>query len=386
MNISKDPFKELKEIMIDFLPDVVGISIRNIDSTNKRKVVFYYSFLKDTIDIIKKYSKAKVVVGGSGFSMFSREIMEDEPRIDFGVFLEGEVTFPMLLRNLDRPQDVSSVFYRKNGKVVFSGPGERIDLNSIESPDRLFVSMDNYKDIPESVGVETKRGCILNCTYCIYGFLNGKELRLREPLKVVDEIELLVNEHGVQRFTFIDSVFNIPKKHAEKICAEIIQRRIKVNWSAWFIERGLTREFVEMIMEAGCKNIILSPDGFSNRVLKKLGKNLTKKDITDSYKILKDFDDIEVSYNFFKNPPGQSFKDFFSIVLFCVKAKLQMKRRVHFEFNSLRIEPHTRLYQIALDEGFVEENESLLYPKYYTNLNTILIDNIFNLIMRISGK
>ena len=55
----------------------------------------------------------------------------------------------------------------------------------------------------------------LDCIYCIYGFLNGKELRLRKPTKVVDEIEILVKNRGVERFTFVDAVFNIPNDHAE---------------------------------------------------------------------------------------------------------------------------------------------------------------------------
>ena len=45
--------------------------------------------------------------------------------------------------------------------------------------------------------VVDERGCVLDCVYCIYGFLNGKTLRLRTPARVVDEIESLVGNHGV---------------------------------------------------------------------------------------------------------------------------------------------------------------------------------------------
>src|SRR3990167_8308045 len=202
-NTSESPFGDLAKIVKDFVPDVIGISLRNIDSTNKRKAVFYYGYLKDAIDVIKTCSNARIIVGGSGFSIFAKEIMEDEPRIDYGVFLEGEVTFPKLLQNLDSPENVESVFYRKNGKVFFPVPGRQVDLNGINLPDRGAIPLDKYKKIPEAIVVETKRGCILDCIYCIYGFLNGKELRLRDPMKVVDEIELLVKKYDVQRFTFV---------------------------------------------------------------------------------------------------------------------------------------------------------------------------------------
>jgi len=386
-NISEDPFKDFDNIIKEFSPDVIGISLRNIDSTNKRVVVFYYDYLKQKLDIIDASSSiAKIIIGGSGFSMFAKEIMEDEPRIDFGIFLEGEITFPKLLQNLDRPENVKSIFYRKEGGLVFTGPGEQIDLNTVPFPDRKSIPLSDYESYRDAIGIETKRGCILNCIYCIYGFLNGKELRLREPSKIVDEIEMLVRDYGIARFTFVDSVFNIPKKHAEMICNEIIKRGIKVRWSAWFNEKELTRDFIELVRDAGCNNVILSPDGFSKRVLEKLGKNITKADIIKSYNVLKGLSGFEVSYNFFKNPPGQSLIAFLMLVFFCLKARFQMGKRVHFEFNSMRIEPHTKLHKIAIEEGFAKRGENLLYPKYYTNPRTPYIEKLFNIMLKLKRK
>lgn len=385
-NTSKRPFEELKEIVEDFSPDAIGISLRNIDSTNKREVVFYYSFLKKAIDVIREASNARIIVGGSGFSMFANEIMEDEPRIDYGVFLEGERTVSALLDNISVPESVKGIFYRKDGNVLFSGAGGQVDLNSVGLPDRGLVPVGDYKDVPEAIGIETKRGCALKCVYCIYGFLNGKEYRLREPKRIVDDIEHLVNEKGIETFTFVDSVFNIPLRHAEDICEEIIKRDLKVKWSAWFSEKGLKKEFVELVKAAGCKKVILSPDGCSDRVLKALEKNITKKDILKSYEVLKSIDGYEVCYNFFKNPPCQSLAAFLSMLFFCVKAKMQMGRRVHFEFNSMRVEPHTKLYQIALKEGFVNKGDNLLYPKYYTNPGTRYIEKLFNAVLKLKGK
>lgn len=385
-NTSKRPFEELKETVEDFSPDAIGISLRNIDSTNKREVVFYYSYLKKAIDVIKEASNARIIVGGSGFSMFAKEIMEEESRIDYGVFLEGERTVSDLLNNISSPESVKGIFYRKDGNILFSGAGGQVDLNSVSIPDRGLVPLGDYKGVPEAIGIETKRGCALKCVYCIYGFLNGKEYRFREPKKIVDDIEHLLNKNGIDTFTFVDSVFNIPLKHAEDICEEIIRRGLNVKWSAWFSEKGLKKEFIELAKAAGCKKVILSPDGYSDRVLKALEKNITKKDILKSYELLKSIDGYEVCYNFFKNPPGQSLMAFLSMIFFCVKAKMQMGRRVHFEFNSMRVEPHTKLYQIALKEGFVNKVDNLLYPKYYTNPGTRYIEKLFNAVLKLKGK
>lgn len=384
-NTAERPLQELGEVIAGFAPDVVGISLRNIDSTNKRRVVFYYARLKETIDVVKRATGAKVVVGGSGFSMFAEEIMADEPRLDFGVFLEGEAAFPELLENLEAPQRVKSVYYRRGGTVHFTGARDQVDLDAVALPDRQALAAYLSPLNPDAVGVETKRGCTLDCIYCVYGFLNGKALRFRAPERVVDEIESLVRDYGVQSITFVDSVFNLPRRHAEAICREMIRRGLRVRWSAWFNERGLTREFVELARDAGCRNVILSPDAFSDATLRRLGKNIRTADILRSHEVLREIGGFEVSYNFFKNPPGQTLRAALSLLGFAVRAKRQLGSRVHFEFSSMRVEPHTRLHAVALEEGLVRAGENLLFPRYYTNPGTRYIERAFNLLLALKG-
>jgi len=385
-NVGQRPYGELGKIIATFAPDVVGISLRNIDSTNKRRVVFYYANLKPLIDTVKTHTAAPIVIGGSGFSMFAREILADEPRIDYGVFLEGEITFPKLLANLRTPENVESVFYRRDGTVHFTGAGSAADLDAVPLPTRDCVTLADYRHIPDAIGVETKRGCLLDCVYCIYGFLNGKVLRLRDPIHVADEIEDLAKNHGIERFTFVDSVFNVPPDHAAAVCREMIRRNLKVGWSAFFNEKTLTREFIELARDAGCRNFILSPDGFSDETLRRLGKNIRKKDILRSHSLLKELDAFELSYNFFKNPPGQTLSAALSLLSFSIRAKREMGPRVHFEFSPIRVEPHTKLAQAAVEEGVIRPGENLLFPKYYTNARTWYVEKLFNLLLVLSGK
>ena len=385
LNLSPKPFEEMKKIITGYSPDVIGISLRNIDSTNKRTVTFYYKTVKDMIDVIKSCSDAYIVVGGSGFSIFADEIMKDESRIDYGVFLEGEITFSQLLDNLRTPENVSSLYYRKDGNVVYTGPGSLPGGRQMNIIKKGEIPVEKYKQFRDAIGIETKRGCSLHCIYCIYPFLNGRQYRLRDHSIVVDEIEYLFNEHGMERFMFVDSVFNIPQKHAQDICREIIKRKLKVKWSAWFNEKYLDRELITLAKDAGCDNFIFSPDGFSDDVLEKLGKNLNREDILKAYRILERISGVEINYNFFKNPPGQNFSNLFSIAWFVIRAKMKLKRRVHFEFNSLRIEPHTKLCEIALKEKLIKKSDNLLFPKYYTQRKTWFIDEFFNLILRLKG-
>ncbi len=376
LNTTTNPFEKLKETLDKFQPDVVGISLRNIDSTNKKIITFYYPYLKQTMDVIKTSCNALTVLGGPGFSMFAEEIMKDEPRIDYGVYLEGEETFPELIENLHQPEKVKSVYFRKNGQIIFSG--SRSKTLQFIKPDRKLFPSEDYLNMTNAIGVETKRGCMLECVYCVYGYLNGKKYRLKDSEFVADEVESMINAFGIEEFTFVDSVFNVPLDHAVDVCQKFIDRKMKTKWSAWFNERYITQAFIELAEKAGCNHVILSPDGFSDQTLKTLGKNLRSSDIWRVLNILSKFPHIEISYNFFKNPPGQNFRNFLSILVFTLYAKLRLKGRVHFEFNSIRIEPHTRLHRLALRQGVVNLDETLLFPKYYTNDKSRYSDRFFD--------
>lgn len=387
-NTVDHPFVELCDLIDTFKPDIIGISLRNIDSTNKRKVVFYYRYLEKMLDALEGRMKTPIIIGGSGFSMFAEEIMAREPRIAFGIYLEGERVFSELLTKLNRPQEVDSIFYRdKEGKVRFTGRDQHMDISHLQMPRWDFLTdLVPYKKYREAFGVETKRGCALGCIYCVYGFLNGKNYRLKRVEAIVDEIETLVKTHGVQRFTFVDSTFNIPFEHAEAVCRELVRRNLQIRWSAWFNEHFFNKDFLELLERAGCDHIIFSPDGFADSVLKKLGKNIKQKNILHCYYLLRKNKHFEVSYNFFKNPPGQTIVNFFSMILFALQAKIQLRHRVHFEFSALRIEPYTKLREIAVEEGSACEGECLLEPRYYTNNKTWYIEAIFNKMLVWFGK
>jgi len=384
-NIAADPYGELAAAIRAFQPEAVGLSLRNIDSTNKRVVVFYYQYFKDMLDVIRQETAAPLIVGGSGFSMFAETVMEDAGLVDFGVYLEGERTFPALLDNLDAPERVASVFYRKGGRVRYSGDGLKVAGDDLPEPDFGVLPVTPYLAMPWGVGLETKRGCALSCVYCPYGFLNGKKYRLKDPKRVADEAETLA-ARGARRFTFLDSVFNLPKEHAAAVCRELAARKTGLRWSAWFNERELDAPLLDLAVAAGCENVILSPDAFSDAALARLGKSIRKADILRAYVLLKDRPELEVSWNFFKNPPGQTFGAFLCMAAFVIRARLHLGRRAHFEFNSLRVEPHTALHKIALAEGVAGEGDDLLRPLYYTQKRTAFIERLFNAALRLAGK
>ncbi len=365
LNVMQDPLVALREKIMEMDPEIVGLSLKYASTVTSGSVEQCQQITKE----IRKvgHSRIKILIGGTGFSVNAEKLMKNLPEIDYGVFNEGEESTPELLENLENPETIKGILFRKKDKIIFSGERRRIDLRAFPIPRRDLADMIKYLDLPYILGVQTKRGCVVKCIYCAYPNIDGTSLRLRHPEHVVDEIDQLVNLYGVKSIAFVDNVFNIPLVHAEQICRNIIKRKVDVQWTAWFHPKYVSMEFVELAREAGCNRFEFSPDGFSDRALRNLGKNMTKRDIVNTYNIIKDMKGVEVRYNFFFWPPGQNLATFFETTYFKLKLKLTFGRRLlNSKFAAIVIDPNTKLYKIALQKGIIKEDRDLFVaPQFY---------------------
>ncbi|MBM4055026.1 MAG: radical SAM protein [Planctomycetes bacterium] len=381
-NLSLNPTDDLTKVIQDYHPQVIGISLRNIDNQSRKKPLNYYGDFQDLLHTIKKTApSAHIIVGGTGFSMFAREIMDTNSEINYGVYLEGEETLSELVDNLDQPDKVKGVYYRKNGTVCYTGSRMLPQFEKFPAPRRDIVNPVPYKSGEASIGIQTQRGCPLHCAYCNYPALNGNRLRSRSPENVVNEVEALVHTYGIQHFMFADSLFNRPLEHAAGICKEIIRRNLqdKINWMCWLDVRGVTKDFLHLLKNAGCSGISFSPDGLSTSSLTSLGKGIKERDVWNLLKLIATdplTKDIKFIITMFINSPGETYFGmikmlFYKFVSLIVKKIL--KRNINVQVGWIRLEPDTEIYNIAIKQEIISPAKSLLPA------NTDDIKNLFYL-------
>jgi anaerobic magnesium-protoporphyrin IX monomethyl ester cyclase len=97
------------------------------------------------------------------------------------------------------------------------------DLDSIE-PDWDILEWSKYTYIPLGKRVaipNMARGCPFTCSFCSQ-WKFWRDYRVRDPIKVVDEIENLVNEHDVGFFILADEEPTINRKKFIEFCEELI--------------------------------------------------------------------------------------------------------------------------------------------------------------------
>ena len=212
-------------------PDVIGVSVRNIDNS-------------DTIALRHYTPEAAAVLGAlraaaphcrrarrrRGLRCRTR-IALPELGVDYAVAGDGERASVSLVDALARAGRWARCLARApRGRIEFTPPGEDADLDALPPPTLArWLDVRRYQRHGATVPIQTKRGCVYKCVYCTYRNVEGWGYRLRDPELVADEIAELRREAGVGTFDFVDSTFNSPPGHAIEVCEAIVHARLRVQ-------------------------------------------------------------------------------------------------------------------------------------------------------------
>jgi len=273
-NFSENPQDDLKQKLTDFNPEVVAFSIRNVDNNAFPKATSYLDYYKSMTKVIKETGNSLLVVGGSAFTIFPEYFLQ-ELQADFGISGEGEYAFLKLL------DEIKTGVFEKN-KVIYSDSIK--DINFEHFPSRNGFDVEKYFQMGGCINIQMKRGCAFDCSYCTYPSIEGHCYRMREPKKIVDEIQYWYETKGVTHYFFVDSVFNHPEEYALEVINEIVKRKLDIKWSGFFAPI-FSETFVDACLSAGLASMDLGTDAFSNVTLKGFHKFFTVDDIFRSCEI-----------------------------------------------------------------------------------------------------
>lgn len=270
----------VEAMVAEFQPDVVGVSMRNVDNVQYHNP---RSFVQETVDVCRRLravTTAPLVLGGSAFSVFPRELFE-LTGVDFGIQGEGERTLLALLASLHagRPLDgIPGLYHRAadgSPRWLSTSPN---DVAFTSEPHHDRELLEAYVKGGSLPGIQTQRGCPLRCTYCTYPLIEGKRSRYRTGAQVVAEMKRML-ELGV-RYTFIvDSVFNTRPDHVARICEALIDAKLPMEWECFLRPRNATKELLALMQRAGLRHVEFGSDSFSDPVLKSYAKSFTFDEI-----------------------------------------------------------------------------------------------------------
>ncbi|MFH1904150.1 MAG: lipid biosynthesis B12-binding/radical SAM protein [bacterium] len=335
-------------------PNIIGVSIRNIDNVNYLSEQRYIDVAKDIVQTIHAQTSVPVVLGGAGFSIMPEAILR-EVGADYGIVGEGEALMLEFVANAEKGEYPKKRCIRAISKLS----GEKI-------PSAYYDPkiMEFYLKRGNIGSVQTKRGCTHKCVYCSYPILEGTSIRCRDPKAVVDDIQMLTDTHKAKYIFFTDSVFNDDQKHYLNVVREMAKRGVSIPWTAFFKPEKLDDEIIALMKQTGLKAAELGSDAPANTTLRKLGKSFLFKDIiecNDSFVR----SGIATAHYYMFGCPGETRET----VLEGIENIKSLRKAVSFIFMGIRILPGTGLEHIALKEGLLSNGQDLLKSVYYISPN-----------------
>ncbi len=335
-------FTSLKREIIDFRPDYIAISLRNIDNVAYPASRFYLPAYASLAEKVKAICKAPIILGGSAFSLFPEEIAQ-QMGADRGVIGEGEKLFWMLPREGSR-------------KIMKSEVIAAEDISFPRNIEELFPRFRRYR----TIGIQTARGCPNHCIYCTYPQLEGATRRARAPEHVVDEICMLNRDFGIRNFFIVDSLLNADIGHMVRILEKLIERRLSIRFSCYLQPHTPDPVIFRLLKKAGCVAVDFGTDSGSDTVLASLKKPFSKNDIRKASRACKEAG-VDFCHSLIFGGPGETSET----IEETVRLMEEISPRAVVAMTGIRIYPGTELARIALKEGVLDPGASLLAPRFY---------------------
>jgi anaerobic magnesium-protoporphyrin IX monomethyl ester cyclase len=291
-------------------PEIVGITCSSLT----------YSRCIDMAKAVKEaYSSCKVVVGGPHASYMPETLLQHS-EIDFVVVGEGEAAMVQLASSIQRGDSktvsatIPGVACKINGKTLQTPQQFISDLDTIPFPARHLLPMKMYDRVLPYIDtkpVDTMsiiRGCPYQCAYCETRELWGTSCRAFSPQRVVNEIKEITENYGTRGIYFVGDNFTINKNRTIELCRKIEENKFDLKWTCETRADLVNKEVLSEMKTAGCQTIFFGTESGSERIQKKLNKNIDLPEVKRVFELTRQVG-IKTATSFMLGIPGETVED-----------------------------------------------------------------------------
>jgi len=356
-------WEKIREQIRRHKPDIVGIT--NPSSAQVDNAIRVSEVAKDVDPSIL------TVVGGPHTSVRPAEFLEDARNVDVAVIGEGEYTMLDIMNCYEGKKDISEVegiAYRRGDAVILNRKRAFIEnLDALPFPSYHLVDMDKYLTprgiryrstrrrarALREISMITSRGCPFNCVFCSIHLHMGKAWRSHSKEYVVEHIEHVVRNYGVEHIHFEDDNITLDVERFEGILDGLTEKGVKFSWDTPNGIRAdkLTIDLLAKMKKTGCTDLTVGVESGDQFVLDTvIDKQLRLADVVKAARMCKSLN-IPLAAFFVIGFPGETKENMERTVKFAL-----MLRREYGVFMMLMIALPlygTRLYEICKQKGYL---------------------------------
>jgi anaerobic magnesium-protoporphyrin IX monomethyl ester cyclase len=340
-------------------------------------LVTHYKWTKWFSHTIKKHQPNAIQIVGNSVASSCPDVFLQNTPADFAVLGEGEYTAVALLdalRDGEDPTQLAGLAYRTDdGKIISNPRRPACDINSLPIPDWTPFDVERYKetsrkasmgsdsDEPVTFPVSTARGCAFRCTFCHFAFWHDP-YRYRRADLIVDEVEYVIREYGANYINFFDDLSFASLPQVEKVCDEILKRGVEFQWSASIRSDLFGNErrsyekrlrVAQKMKDAGCTGVGFSLESGSQEILDMMNKRVKVEYFEEQIKMCRKVG-LSVYTAVVFGYPIETPET--------IKATFDMCKEleVYPSIGFLMPLPATGMYQYAIDNGFITDEDKYL--------------------------
>ena len=313
----------------------------------------------ETAKQLKENTNVIVALMGPHATYFHKEILEQYNFVDICIRNEFEFSVKEICKAIKSSKslkDVLGITYRESSRVIINKNMPMIEnLDEVPFPDRNDFKLESYQQAfyggKKTALIISSRGCPYQCTFCLWpDTLYGHKHRERSPKNIVDEIEYLIKNHGVDEIYFDDDSFTVSKKHVVDVCKEIEARNIKIPWMCMGRVNNVDEEILSTMKNAGCKEIFYGFESGSQEILNHSCKNITLEQIKNAVSLTQKTG-ICAGGSFVFGLPKESMKTVKETIKFAKKLGAN-----YVQFTLAAPFPGTKLYEEAKQKNLLKLN------------------------------
>ena len=288
------------------------------------------------LNIIKKYNKATIILGGRYASDNFKNLKKYfNSLIDYIIKYDGEIGYVHLLKCLGKGEKkeclklVPNLIWISDNKLA-ENSFKTFDINKNMLPDWNLAEYGG-----DYIFYEAARGCNFRCRFCTY-WLTEKKLNFKSTEKIFNEWSTYY-KMGIKNIKIYDSTFAYPPERLIKLCRMLIKHNIKLKWSCYSRSTDIISEsMAELMAKAGCELVSIGIESGSDIILKNMSKLATVRNHEDAIKYLEKAG-IIAQCGFVIGFPGETLKTIEESYKFIINNNLRLVNIQPFTIRSLKM-------------------------------------------------
>lgn len=245
-------------------------------------------------DAIKKESNKTIIVFvGLHATVFPGQLLENNS-IDYVIIGEPDNVVPELadfcFNNRGNIKNIKGLGY-KNISICSNKPDvSRDNYDYPFIPDRSLLKNELYiMPLINKVFtvIKASRGCDFECSFCTSRIYYGKGWKARSPENIVEEINNVKKNYGIDTFLFLTDTFNNKKEFVDTLANLIIERNLNIRWVSNSRVDLVDEDSVKLMKRAGCVLVSLGIESYDESILRRNKKYIGRKSIDRAIEIFK---------------------------------------------------------------------------------------------------